>query len=219
MKSAGAGQLKYRKTEGPLTTTPPKSTHQKFLVAVDPGGVHVGVCVFGLNVKGWEPLWATEMEPQEFEDWYSAHKIHGENDVTVVEEWRLIPETAGTQHGSDMPPSQLIGVIKYIHRVTQHIPMRDFGRVEEDEPVLVLQHPRIKKPTRAMLRSRKFASVAKYLKIPDDHALDAELHGYHYLITNDLPIHGTLVERAKKNGLGLQSPYYWKDLDPWLPNP
>lgn len=203
--------------KGDLGGTKNRKTHDRLLVAVDPGGVHVGVCIFGHNIKGWEPLWATEMTPTEFEDWYSAHCIHGEIDITVVEEWMLFPNTAGTQHGSDMPTSQLIGVIKYIFRNTLHIPMRDFGRTEE--PQLVFQSTKIKKPTRSILKARNLASVAKVMKIPGDHALDAELHGYHYVIkTLGEDPHTTLVDRARKNRKPLISPYHWKDLSPWQTN-
>lgn len=185
------------------------------MVAVDPGEVHVGVAVFGKNLKGWESLWVCEMTPIEFEDWYSAHCIHGEIDITVVEEWRLFPETSGTQHGSDMPTSQLIGAIKYIFRNTLHIPSRDFGR--ESTPELIFQSTKIKKPVRAMLKARKVVSVAKVMKVTGDHVLDAELHGYHHIIKTlgETP-HSTTVDRARRNNDQLISPYYWKDLSPWL---
>lgn len=200
--------------QGDLGAPPARKTHSEILVAVDPGGVHVGVAVFGKNVKGWEPLWATEMAPVEFEDWYSAHCIHGEIDITVVEEWRLFPGTSSTQHGSDMPTSQLIGAIKYIHRNTAHIPTRDFGR--EHTPILAFQTPKIKKPTRAKLRARQLPSAAKVLKVPGDHALDAELHGYHYLMeTAGETMHSTLVDRARKTKKPLETPYKWKELSPW----
>lgn len=214
MKSAGAGKLKYTKTEGPLEVPASKTTHDRFMVAVDPGEVHVGVAVFGHNIKGWESLWVCEMGPIEFEDWYSAHSIHGEIDTTVVEEWRLFPSTSGTQHGSDMPTSQLIGAIKYIHRNTQHIPTRDFGR--ETAPQLVMQSTKIKKPIRALLRSRGIVSVAKVMGVTGDHVLDAELHGYHHIVkTLGEEPHTTTVDRARKTRKPMQYPYQWKDLSPW----
>jgi len=80
--------------------------YDRHLIAVDPGGAHVGVAGFGHNDKGWECTWAGEMSPLEFEDWLSEQAILGRIDVLVVDEWKLFADKAQQQTGSEWrPPS------------------------------------------------------------------------------------------------------------------
>lgn len=154
------------------------------LVAVDPGGVHVGVTQYSARVdrysnpdNAWTCDWSREMHPQEFEDFLSEQMILGQIDILVVEEWVLFGDLAAEQTGSDMPTSQLIGVIKYIHRMTR-------AQWPGGSCDLIFQPPTIKIPTRSLLRSRKVKSWAKAHKVTGDHVLDAELHAsYHILHT------------------------------------
>lgn len=147
------------------------------MVAVDPGGEHVGVAAFNQDNDGaWECVWAGEYEPQEFEDWLSEALYRGQIDILVVEEFRLFPEKAAQQTGSDMPTSQLIGAIRYIWRAT-------LKRGWPKEPTeLHMQPPSIKIPTRSKLKNSGVTSMSKFLKIPLDHAADAELHGYYHIL-------------------------------------
>lgn len=165
--------------------------YARCIVAVDPGDVHVGVSVFGETDEGWECAWSAEMEPVEFEDWLSEHMYMGRVDYLVVEEWKLFAQHKDNQVGSDMKTPQLIGAIKYIHR---HVKHRNRWPAME-EAILHFQPPKIKKPTRSMLRNRGMRSVAKFLKVPNDHAQDAELHGFHYIerVLKE-PFHQNLLE-------------------------
>jgi len=164
--------------------------HSTRLVAVDPGDVHVGVALFGRDALGWECVGAMEMTPEGFEDWLAEELIRATVDILVVEEWKLFPDH-GEQVGSDMPTSQLIGAIKFMWRSCKSIAKR----WPAPDVELVMQSPQIKIPTRAVLKNRKMTSMAKFLKIPLDHAADAELHGYHYIIkTLQEPTHQTYIK-------------------------
>lgn len=164
--------------EGGYTATPEQAEQYSVrLVAVDPGGVHVGVALFGFDGQAWSCLWAGEMQPEEFEDWLSEHMVHSGIDILVVEEWQLFGDKALEQTGSDMPTSQLIGVIRYIHR---HMKGTQ-ARWPREDVELVFQSPQIKTPTLSVLKNRHLRSMAKKLKA-GGHALDAELHGYHHII-------------------------------------
>lgn len=155
------------------------------LVAVDPGGVHVGVAVFGCNNSGWSCFWAGEMQPEEFEDWLSEHMVHSGIDILVVEQFTLYADKAMEQTGSDMPTSQLIGAIKYIWRQMKGTA----SRWPRPDVELHFQPAKIKVPTQSVLKNRGMKSMAKTLKA-GGHAFDAELHGYHHIInTMDEPIH------------------------------
>lgn len=185
--------------------------YERYLLAVDPGDEHVGVAAFGLSRDGWENAWSCEMTPDEFTSYLSMMAYLGRFDVIVVEEWRLFPQAAPLLVGSDMPTSQLIGVIKYIHRQTKMGTMRWPG----PEVELYFQSPQIKKPTRSLLQARKMSSLAKWLKVPNDHATDAELHGwYHIIKTLEEPVHQRMLEGLKKRGIRRLSDHRF---DPWSP--
>lgn len=149
------------------------------LCAVDPGGEHVGVSMFAqAQDRSWQCIWAGEFSPIEFEDWLSEAMIKAEIDELVVETWRLFPDKAMLQTGSDMPTSQLIGAMRYIWRMTCNIGTR----WPAPDVEWYWQDPTIKVPTRSMLRNRGIKSMSKFLKIPNDHASDSELHGYHHIL-------------------------------------
>ena len=169
----------FAREGGFKTTRKQAEQYDLRLVAVDPGGEHVGVAVFGKSTRkgNWVSLWAGEMKPEEFEDWLSEHMVHSGIDVLVVESWRLQADKAMEQTGSEMETSQLIGSIKYIHRHMKNTKVR----WPAPEVELHMQSPSIKKPTQSMLKNRKIASIAKRLKA-GGHALDAELHGYYHIV-------------------------------------
>lgn len=148
------------------------------LVSVDPGGAHVGVCCFGRDEAGkWACFWAAEMTPLQFEDWLSEQMVYSTIDILVVEQFTLYPDKAMAQTGSDMPTSQLIGVIKYIHRHMAGVA----ARWPRPDVELVLQPASIQKPTLGILKRRKVQSTAKKMRA-GEHALSAELHGYYYIL-------------------------------------
>lgn len=155
------------------------------ILAVDPGDVHVGVAEFALYPsEPWRVTWAGEMTPPEFLEHLARYLPRSRWDRLVVEEWRLFPEHAPRAVGSDMPTSRLIGGIQALVRFLSNTPT-DLG-VEPIEPVM--QSPQIKIPTRSWLHRRKLRSVAKMLGVTADHATDAELHGYYWLISNQKEI-------------------------------
>ena len=145
------------------------------IVAVDPGGVHVGVAIFKKKPRGWVCDWAGEMTPVLFEDWLDLKLASGGINTLIVEEWKLFADKAAQQIGSHMETSQLIGSIKYIYRkANKSWPAR--------EVELLWQSPNIKIPTRSVLKAREIEMTSKILGVPGDHASDAELHGYFYIL-------------------------------------
>lgn len=111
------------------------------------------------------------MTPVQFEDWLTDQVRYDLVDILVVEEWRLFADKAVQQVGSKMETSQLIGAIKYICRT-----------LAGEGLVVSWQQPSIKNPTRSVVKSRSLRSMADELKVPGDHARDAELHGYYYIL-------------------------------------
>lgn len=150
-------------------------------LAVDPGDEHVGLAEFERKIDGiWYCAWAGEKTPEEFLPWFAEglQKLRWEH--IVVESWRLFPESAKFYVGSDMPTSRLIGSIAAL---SEFLPTTGDWL---DEPVVTYQSPQIKVPIRSVLKRRKLRSVAKVLKVSGDHASDAELHGFKYLVDHKL---------------------------------
>ncbi|QCQ57483.1 holliday junction resolvase [Microbacterium phage Sucha] len=164
-------------------------------LAIDPGDVHVGLSEFRRIDGVWYCVWAGEKTPDEFLDWYVDGLRTSRWVYVVVESWKLFPQAAPIYVGSDMPTSRLIGAIRALARF---VPV-DSGWFDEPMPVH-LQDPQIKVPTRGVLKRRKLRSVAKILGVPADHASDAELHGYKFLIDQKEPINNTNQQNA-----------YWAD--------
>ncbi|QLF82725.1 holliday junction resolvase [Microbacterium phage SBlackberry] len=152
-------------------------------LAIDPGDVHVGLAEFTRIEGVWYCTWAGEKTPDEFLEWYVQGLRMSRWVYVVIESWKLFPQAAPIYVGSDMPTSRLIGAIRSLARF---IPI-DSGWFDEPMPTH-LQDPQIKIPTRGVLKRRKLRSVAKILGVPLDHASDAELHGYKFLIDQKEPI-------------------------------
>jgi hypothetical protein len=134
------------------------------MLAVDPGDEHCGMAVF----VDRECRWTGEMRPEGLYDWLSTgaalwarEKLRW--DVIVVEEFRLYPGAAATQTWSSFGTVEVIGVLK------------EYGRREN--VAVVMQPASAKKPVRAILKAKGVK-----LKGRGDHAKDAELHGWHYLL-------------------------------------
>ena len=138
------------------------------LVAIDPGDAHVGVAEFA-NTEGgptdWSCVWVKEMYPAEFVDWFE--KARSRYDEVIYEVFRLYPDKAMAQTGSEMLTAQLIGVIKYLARDA------------------VGQPASWQQTALGVLRADGVQSRAK-LERAGDHCLSAELHGWAYLIQNNL---------------------------------
>ena len=91
-------------------------------------------------------------------------------DVLVVEEFRLYPHKAKDQIWSTFPTCEMIGAIKYIHA--------KWGQGCK----LAMQSATIKDPMFKQLRARKIKSQAKKQGVAGQHVLDAECHGYYWLL-------------------------------------
>lgn len=168
----------------------------KRFLAIDPGDVHVGLAEFAPNDRGWECVWAGEMTPDDFLPWFVRGLRQRAWDHVVLESWKLFPESAPVYVGSDMPTSRLIGSIQAL---VAFVP-EDDGWMTERPPIF-MQDPQIKVPTRGVLKRRKLRSTAKRLRVTGDHASDAELHGYHWLLRHDTPIRQSGVDLTARHDL------------------
>lgn len=147
------------------------------LLAIDPGGVHVGLAAFGDD--GCQTAWELTPPTALLE---LRRQLMGGLDVLVIEEFRLYPWLAQTLSYSDFPTVQLIGAMKMLWATGGGEVWEEVGA----DPVcqLVMQPATIKDPTRNVLRGRQIKSVAKTSKA-GGHAADAELHGWHYLLREE----------------------------------
>lgn len=144
------------------------------LVAIDPGGVHVGVAGFSYGDDPAVCVRAIELNPEQTEDMLWGMCAGAALDRLVIETWRLFPDMAPKLSGSDMPTSQLIGSLRWMAR--QHgIPV-------------VMQEPTIKLPTISLLRAA-MVPLRSVREHKGGHAKDAELHGWCWLV------------RARRTGL------------------
>lgn len=139
-----------------------KSETLTSVLAVDPGGAHVGVATWHLG----EDLKATEIDAMKWLRMFA--RIVREYDVVIIEKFVLYPGKAGPQAWSPMVTSEMIGAMKWI--------------AQEAGVKVVEQGADIKIPTRRQCRVR-------HLQWKDNkggHASDALLHLQHYLIRNNL---------------------------------
>lgn len=132
------------------------------LMAIDPGGEHVGWARFDRLARDAR-VNAGEVTPARILAQVFELVRHHPDTVLVIEEWRLYPQTARTQIGSDMPTSQLIGALRYIARA--------YGV----EPVM--QPADMRKVGTAWVREHRSGWAGT-----GDHAHDAESHGWAYLL-------------------------------------
>lgn len=160
------------------------------ILAVDPGGVHVGMAEFGDD--GCTRAW--ELTPAEAPGYVREAILDPRDpiDVLVIEEFRLYPWLAAQQTYSDFPTVQLIGALKLVWATGGG---QWWGAEGGELPILAMQPATIKDPTRSVLRGRGIKSVAKKLKA-GGHAADAELHGWHYILREE----DRVKQAAKKAG-------------------
>lgn len=182
---------------------------QTELIAIDPGDRWTGVAFFATDEDGaWYCQDAQEFSPAELEDALAELILSREEPppIVVYEKWRLYADKAKEQTGSEFEASQHIGVIKYIVRVhNDHVDRHEDaeargkmmtcelqGGICEDpamrpQRVTIVKQPAdIKKPTAGILRTKKIKSVAKPISRElyggRDHVVDAELHGWRYIL-------------------------------------
>lgn len=135
------------------------------VIAIDPGGAHVGWCEALVRDGTVDVDRIVELTPPE--SIHAAERVFPEADVVVIESFRLYPDKAKMLVGSEMETSQLIGVLKYL------------ARLHECE--LVMQPASIKVPTESLMRHRGVRHAAVTQRV-GGHAKDAETHLYHYVI-------------------------------------
>lgn len=156
------------------------------LLAVDPGGEHVGVSWWVAaepptdheGGQGWYCKWSAEMQPDQFMGFLARELLSGTIDIVVYESFRLMADRAMQQVGSDMPTSQLIGVIKWLAGGLAQAK----ARWPAPEVELHEQAPSIKKPTDSIRRSKGLGFQAKRMGVSGDHATDSELHALYHIM-------------------------------------
>jgi len=152
------------------------SYEQYGIVSVDPGEAHVGMAVgvgLGFTSEHDELAMSFETTPA-----IALRALHtaitcGWIDVLVIEDFRLQPDKAMAQTGSDMPTSQMIGALKWmlIHNAIQTDRM--------NLPKLIMQPPSLKKTTASVLKHYGIRAATR----GSDHARDAELHWWYLLLS------------------------------------
>lgn len=147
-----------------------------------------------------------ELEPNVFIDAFAESLFDNDFDVVVFERFRLYSDKSVEQTGSEFLTAQLIGIIKYLVRVrNEHVQRHKDAEThgwmmtceiqggscvdpaKRPRPVTIIgQMADIKKPTAGILRHRKIKSVAKPISREQyggrDHVVDAELHGWRYIL-------------------------------------
>jgi hypothetical protein len=179
------------------------------LIAIDPGDDHVGVAFFATDEGGkWYCQDAQQIDdPDGFEEAFAEMMLSREAPPIVVYEiFRLYGDKAQLQKGSQFRTSQMIGVIKFVCRMRndhadRHDEAERLGKMMSCELQggqcadpdarpqrieVVGQVADIKKPTAGILRHKKIKSVGKQAKKENpgwgDHCIDAELHGWKYIL-------------------------------------
>lgn len=138
------------------------------VLAVDPGDRNVGYAYFCTDFEDDQSArWADRVNPAQFVMHYEQLAARGEIDVVVCEAFHLYPWMAQKQGFSDLKTPQLIGVIRYI--------------AEKQGLDFVLQGASIKKIAFTRMR---VGGVALHGK--NQHARDAEAHGWYYLHKKEL---------------------------------
>lgn len=164
------------------------------LVSIDPGDVHCGVAVWYEHEIGWACVWAGELTPAGMQDWL-IRMIHVERIRTlVVESFALYGDKALAQTGSKMETPQMIGYIRGL--------VDFFAEIHGIEVELVFQTPADKKPAFKIAKGRGYTLQADRMKVPDDHAKDAEIHGYRHITK-------TLGQTVRECEPRLELPGFW----------
>lgn len=144
------------------------------IIAVDPGET-CGVAVF---VDG-KVRYTAAMPPTDLYDWWGVGEALYTNpklrfDAVIIEAFRLYPKQAGAQSWSTFATVEVIGVLR--------------ERCRRKSVPFFTQGAAVKKPTGAILKAQKVPLTGR-----SPHARDAELHGWHYLLSQQ--------ERSKEGAL------------------
>lgn len=168
------------------------------VLAVDPGGEHVGVVVgsrylvedqaldhpeapviWTVQAPGWRVYDYAEMTPAEFVRWFRP-RIQMFDFITC-EKFQLYPDKAKTLIGSEMPTSKLIGWLEFTLQVWNEELTKDPGSRAVGYPEIeyVSYMKEIHKGTLGVLRHTGIELVTP---ASPDHARSAEIHFWHALI-------------------------------------
>lgn len=143
------------------------------ILAVDPGEAHIGFAYFEDDAKDWHLVTSwEETDRWEAIDTIRRYITEEDLDFLVVEEFRLYPGRTQAQSWKKMETSEMIGAIKWIVREAQR-----HGFIVS----LVEQGANIKKPTRGVLKGRGI----KRMEGTGNHAADAQLHGWHWILRRE----------------------------------
>lgn len=135
------------------------------VLSIDPGEVHCGMAEF-LGLRCYH---AYEVGPEECVDIVEQTLIQESIDVLVYEKFQLYAKQAMELVGQELGTVKVIGVLEYLHR--RHAKMTS----------LVAYPASNKKVIQGILRAKGISSEAKRSRA-GGHAMDAELHGYYYLL-------------------------------------
>lgn len=154
------------------------------LRAYDPGDKYTGIAYFRddgpPSGEQWRCYLARVADPDDALDELASHLIAPSIGLlyVVYERFRLYPDKAQEQSNSEFLTPQGIGVMRWLIRNC------NLTRAAKGQEPVVLHHfgAEDKEPARQILRRAGIRSTAKRLKTgPGDHAVDAELHGWHFL--------------------------------------
>lgn len=158
------------------------------ILAIDPGEKHCGLAEFVERSDDWECVRVYELGPDECADRVASLLIGAQLNHLVIEEFRIYPDKALSLSYSEVRTAQLIGVLRYLHRIARmaqvDVDTGEIRQLGEQEVVceLRMQPAAIKAATVAILRKQGVESEAKRTR-SGDHCFDAETHGWHYILT------------------------------------
>lgn len=145
------------------------------MLFIDPGGVHVGHAVFSLTKDGWVCTNTYETTPELAEEQIELALLNNTYNVICYERFKLFGHLALSQIGSEFRASQLIGVIRFLHRRISPLSK------------LVVQDPNCQ-PVAEAIANKKGIPLTSVTTRSGGHAKSAELHGIFYIGRNKMPL-------------------------------
>lgn len=165
----------------------------------DPGDRYTGVAIFERDPDDdtWDCVDAFTWDAEKdginlLQSFFWTATARGEWDIIGYEVWRLFEDKAQEQKGKEFIATQIIGVIKWAHRMHEHQ-----NRWPRQPMEIVRFLPEHKKPTAGKLKKMGWTYESDRRKAHGDHAKDAELQGAYDIIHNR---GWTLKRKAPKNG-------------------
>lgn len=142
------------------------------MLFIDPGDVHVGMAQFTSGEDGtWTCTNTWECTPELAEEMVERAFYSNTHVVVGYERFRLFGHLAMKQVGSEFRASQLIGVIRYLHR-RSHTTSQ-----------LVVQDPNVQ-PVALSWTKKKNIVLNSVSRGRGGHAKSAELHGWFFIGRN-----------------------------------